>query len=170
MTLHDVNPRTEMTPAEKKTLGQFARSMKVLRQKRCLNIKQLADKTGLVRQTLYTVEAGKQKVNLPTLVKIAEALNTNVQLMLEQGVSKRHKSPSHLRKIFGTNVRFYRYKLKMTKQELADAAAVSIATIYNIEKGINSTHLDIVDAICKVLGVKVSHMVTDQDHPFIPHT
>ena len=56
----------------------------------------------------------------------------------------------------GTQIRVRRKALKITQQELADLAGVSINTVVAVERNAGDPKISTITSICKVLGLKVT--------------
>ena len=57
--------------------------IKALRQHHKLSVQELADKTGLTKDSIYKIEAGRSRPLLHSLEKIAEVLNKQVEIKLK---------------------------------------------------------------------------------------
>lgn len=56
----------------------------------------------------------------------------------------------------GTQIKERRKALKITQQELADLAGISINTVVAVERGQGDPKISTYLAICKVLGLKLN--------------
>ena len=58
----------------------FIKSMQDLREKKGMSKAELAEITGLKRPNIYRIETGIYKPNLETIMRIADALNADLEL------------------------------------------------------------------------------------------
>ena len=65
-----------------------------------------------------------------------------------------------LRKIFGKNVKYYRFQRCMTQENLAELTDLSPRYISNIENGTGNVSLDTIEIIIEALGVGYQDLFT----------
>jgi transcriptional regulator with XRE-family HTH domain len=58
------------------------KKLKKIRLERGISQKELAEKTGLTRQTIHNIENGKQYPKLSNIIKIAEVLKISIYEVL----------------------------------------------------------------------------------------
>ena len=63
-----------------------------------------------------------------------------------------------LKKVFGKNVRFYRFQRNLTQEKLAELTDLSSRYISNIENGTGNVSLDTIEIIADVLEVNYSDL------------
>ena len=59
-----------------------------------------------------------------------------------------------LKKTFGKNVRYYRFKKKYTQAKLAELLDVSTNYISRVERGQHSASFDVIEELSKILDVE----------------
>lgn len=66
-----------------KTLG-MGEEIRRVRQSRGMTQQELADKAGMARTSITNIEAGRQKISLVLLERLAHALNCEVSIQLQE--------------------------------------------------------------------------------------
>ena len=61
--------------------------------------------------------------------------------------------------IFGSNVKTYRKRLKMTQEQLAEKMNVSIQMISNLERGNKAIKIENLIKLCEILGVSTDYIL-----------
>ena len=59
-----------------------------------------------------------------------------------------------LKKTFGKNVRYYRFKKKYTQAKLAELLDVSTNYVSRMERGQHSTSFDVIEELSKILDIE----------------
>lgn len=59
-----------------------------------------------------------------------------------------------LKKAFGKNVRYYRFKKKYTQEKLAELLDVSTNYVSRMERGQHSASFDVIEDLSKILDVE----------------
>lgn len=59
-----------------------------------------------------------------------------------------------LKKTFGKNVRYYRFKKKYTQEKLAKLLDVSTNYVSRMERGQHSTSFDVIEELVKILDIE----------------
>lgn len=67
-----------------------------------------------------------------------------------------------LKEIFGMNLRYYRKKRGLSQREVGDITGVHRVYISEIERGRKNITIDIMEAICIAMGIKISKMLKDR--------
>jgi len=62
--------------------------------------------------------------------------------------------------IVGENIKYYRTKLGMTQEELAERAGINRSYLASLERGRRNTTLKTVEALAMALGVSTSELVS----------
>ena len=68
--------------SKQELLKKFGKSVKIERIKREISQEKFAELSFLDRTTIYKIEKGKSSPNLDTIIKIANALNININELL----------------------------------------------------------------------------------------
>jgi len=68
-----------------------------------------------------------------------------------------------LRKIFGKNVKYYRFRKDMTQEKLAELTDLSPRYISNIENGSGNVSLDTIELIAEALEVEYIDLFTTKN-------
>lgn len=68
-----------------------------------------------------------------------------------------------LRKIFGKNVKYYRFKNNMTQEKLAELTDLSPRYISNIENGGGNVSLDTIELIAEALEIESIDLFTTKN-------
>ena len=71
----------------------------------------------------------------------------------------------NIKQKLGNNIRYYRKQKKMTQFTLSEKVDKSEETISNIERGIPSTSIDLLEQISIVLGVNIHELI---DRSYMP--
>jgi len=71
--------------------------------------------------------------------------------------------PSHLRRVFGGNVRAARRNISLSQEELADRAQVHRTFIGAVERAETNISLDNIGRISAALGLRASELLREQD-------
>jgi len=72
-----------------------------------------------------------------------------------------------LMKVFGKNLRNQRLKKGFTQEQLGELAKVNYKYIGEIERGEKNPTAVVIYKLSKALGVLVSEILSDKDHPYI---
>ena len=59
-----------------------------------------------------------------------------------------------LKKTFGKNIRYYRFKKKYTQEKLAELLDVSTNYVSRMERGQHSASFDVIEELSKILDVE----------------
>jgi transcriptional regulator with XRE-family HTH domain len=62
--------------------------------------------------------------------------------------------------VVGENIKYYRTKLGMTQEELADRAGINRSYLASLERGRRNTTLKTVEMLAKALGVSTTELVS----------
>jgi len=62
--------------------------------------------------------------------------------------------------VVGENIKYYRTKLGMTQEELAERANINRSYLASLERGRRNTTLKTVEMLAKALGVSISDLVS----------
>jgi transcriptional regulator with XRE-family HTH domain len=65
---------------------------------------------------------------------------------------------TNIKKQFGNNVKYYRKLRKITQFDFSEMIGKSEETISNIERGIPSTGIELIEQIAEVLDVKIEQL------------
>lgn len=65
-----------------------------------------------------------------------------------------------LRKLFGINVKYYRFQNNLTQEKLAELTDLSPRYISNIENGGGNVSLDTIELLTDALGVEYADLFT----------
>ena len=70
----------------------------------------------------------------------------------------KNKDTQNIKKSFGNRIRHYRTLKGLTQSQLANAIGKTEETVSNIERGLNSTKLEVIDEIAKALSVDIMEL------------
>ena len=70
----------------------------------------------------------------------------------------KNKSTSKIKKSFGNKIKYYRNLKGLTQSQLAQAIDRTEETVSHIERGLNSTQLEVIENIAKALSVDMSDL------------
>lgn len=59
-----------------------------------------------------------------------------------------------LRRIFGKNLKYYRFQKKYSQAKLAEMVDISSNYVSQLERGKHSVDFDVLEDICKYLGIE----------------
>ncbi len=68
-----------------------------------------------------------------------------------------------LKTILGKNVKYHRYRKKLTQEQLAEVLSVSSNYVGRLERGQHSPSLDKIEKISKALDVKAFELFLERD-------
>ena len=74
----------------------------------------------------------------------------------------------NIRKVLGANVKFYRYKLGYTQEQLAEKCDLSPRYISDIENHNGNIPIDTLENMAKVLKVELYLLIKPQKHLNLP--
>lgn len=77
------------------------------------------------------------------------------------------KTPN-IRKVFGSNVKYYRFLIGYTQEQLAEKCELSPRYISDIENSNGNIPLDTLSKIAKVLKVEPYMLIKEQNHRTLP--
>lgn len=60
----------------------------------------------------------------------------------------------NLRRIFGKNVKYYRFQKNYTQAKLAEKVDISSTYLSELERGMHSLDFDKMEALCKTLSIE----------------
>ena len=73
-----------------------------------------------------------------------------------------------IRKVLGTNVKYYRFLIGYTQEQLAEKAYISPRYISDIENGKGNIPLDTLENIAKCLKIEAYLLIKYQEHNTLP--
>lgn len=120
--------------------------IRALREERGYTLQDLARRANLSLSYLSEIERGSKKPSLKTLEKLAAALNVPKTQLIEGDVVERGLS-------LGDKIRLLRTEKKMSLQELAERAGISLSYLSEIERGTVYPSLNTVKRIAEALDV-----------------
>lgn len=59
-----------------------------------------------------------------------------------------------LKKVFGKNIKYYRFKNKFTQATLSEKAGISSTYLSEVERGQHSVDFDVIYSLAKSLGIE----------------
>ncbi len=68
-----------------------------------------------------------------------------------------------LRRVFGRNVKYYRFQKNMTQEQLAELTDLSPRYISNIENGGGNVSLDTIEMLVDALGIEFQDLFTTRN-------
>lgn len=72
-----------------------------------------------------------------------------------------------LQRIFGKNLKYYRFQKKLTQQDLAEKADLSVNYISQLENGQHSADFTVIERLSKVLSIEPFQLfLTPKDMDF----
>ena len=75
---------------------------------------------------------------------------------------------SNIRKILGANVRYYRFLIGYTQEQLAEKCNLSPRYISDIENSKGNVSIDTLEEIATILKVESYLLIQKQKHPILP--
>ncbi len=75
---------------------------------------------------------------------------------------------SNIRKVLGVNVKYYRYLIGYTQEQLAEKCELSPRYISDIENSQGNVSVDTLEIIAKYLRVESYLLIKPQKHPSLP--
>lgn len=75
---------------------------------------------------------------------------------------------SNIRKVLGANVKFYRYSIGYTQEQLAEKTDLSTRYISDIENANGNISVDTLEIIASELNVEAYLLIKPQKHPELP--
>lgn len=75
---------------------------------------------------------------------------------------------SNIRKVLGANVKYYRYLIGYTQEQLAEKTELSPRYISDIENAQGNVSVDTLEIIAKYLKVESYLLIKPQKHPSLP--
>lgn len=69
----------------------------------------------------------------------------------------------NLKRIFGKNIKYYRFKNNMTQERLAELTDLSPRYISNIETGTGNVSLDTIEILANALDVRYQDLFSEQN-------
>ena len=70
----------------------------------------------------------------------------------------KNKDTQNIKKSFGNKIRYYRTLKGLTQSQLAEIIGKTEETVSNIERGLNSTKLEIIEQIAKTLSIDIMEL------------
>lgn len=70
---------------------------------------------------------------------------------------------------FGKNVKYYRYRKKLTQAQLSEKINVSTNHLVRIERGMHSTDFDTIDKLSEILDVRPFRLFLETKYLKLPH-
>ena len=74
------------------------------------------------------------------------------------------KDTFNIKKSFGSRIKYYRNLKGLTQSQLAQAIGRTEETVSHIERGLNSTQLEVIQNIATVLSVEMSDLFDFNSH------
>lgn len=74
----------------------------------------------------------------------------------------------NIRKVFGANVKFYRYQNDLTQEQLAEKCDLSTRYISDIENANGNVSLDTLEIIAKALNIESYILIKPSKHQALP--
>lgn len=75
---------------------------------------------------------------------------------------------STIRKVLGANVRYYRFVIGYTQEQVAEKCNLSPRYVSDIENAQGNISVDTLESIAKVLKVESYLLIKPQKHPVLP--
>ena len=75
---------------------------------------------------------------------------------------------SNIRKVLGANVKYYRFLIGYTQEQLAEKCDLSPRYISDIENSQGNVSVDTLEHIAKYLKIEAYLLIKDQKHPTLP--
>lgn len=75
---------------------------------------------------------------------------------------------SNIRKVLGANVKYYRYLIDYTQEQLAEKSDLSPRYISDIENSNGNISIDTLEIIANILKVEPYLLIKKQNHPKLP--
>ncbi len=74
----------------------------------------------------------------------------------------------NIKQRFGNKIKYYRKLKNLTQSQLADKIGKTIETVSNIERGINSTKIEVMFQLSNALSIHIKDLFDDQDiNPYL---
>ena len=145
----------------KKEKEAFVKNLKQERIKKGYTQKELAEKTGIGRASIYYYEIGHFFPSDYYMERMLEALEVDMDYMVEDRPLTETMS-EEWKKIFGRNLKEERIKKGYTQKKMAEKAGISIKTLHDYEKGHFPERIASLYKLLNILGVGLDYMLEDR--------
>lgn len=142
-------------------LKNFAKNLKQERRKKGYTQKELAEKTGIGRASIYYYEIGHFFPSDYYMERMLEALEVDMDYMVEDRPLTETMS-EEWKKIFGRNLKEERIKKGYTQKKMAEKAGISIKTLHDYEKGHFPERIASLYKLLNILGVGLDYMLENR--------
>jgi len=134
--------------------------IRLLREKRRMTSKELAEKVGISQSQMSRLEKGQRRIDANMLEKIAQALGVPVGYFFErdrktaEAVEEVEADVRYVMREVGRIVRQARHRVHLTPEELADRIGKPRSYVKAIEDGeMDYIPADVMQRLCKVLRI-----------------
>lgn len=73
-----------------------------------------------------------------------------------------------LKKVFGKNIKYYRFNKKLTQAQLSEKAGISSTYLSEVERGQHSVDFDVVNSLANTLGIEPYELFVKNKHIHLP--
>lgn len=122
------------------------------------------------------LEHGQHSPSLEKIENIAKILDIQAfKLFMEKEkynlpnrVNLKGWGKMKLNKIFGNNLKYFRFKKKYTQEHLAELTGMSVTYISQLEAGMHSPSFEKIECLAEVLQVKAFEFYIERDFIVLP--
>ncbi len=75
----------------------------------------------------------------------------------------------NLKRIFGRNVKYFRYRKHFTQAELAEKLEMSTNHLGYIERGVYGTEFETIDKMCTIFNIRPYELFLQSNNIKLPH-
>lgn len=129
--------------------------IKIVRENKNLTQKELAEKSGITRESIGNYERNDRIPPSDILKSIAVALDTTVSVLVDEENIKNKST-------VGENIRRIRKYRKLTLEELGSGIGLSMQTIGQYERGEREPNIKILKEIASNLGVTTNELIEEK--------
>lgn len=126
--------------------------IRVLRKKLDYTQQELAEKSGVAAVTIQQYERGVRVPKIDILVKIADALDVDINYFLHDNYSDNSDS-------VGEKIRIARINARMTKADVARKMGIAYSTYDGYEKGYRTPKIEVLRNIADALKVSLADIL-----------
>lgn len=160
----------------------FAERLKELRLRKGFTQEELANKIGVAKSTLTGYEKGNREPDLFKIKKLTQVLEVDANYLLglsksssnnttqelehisTERIKEDRKNINNIRENISNNITFYRKKMKLTQEELANKINVKKTSVSSWEHKANSPDIETLYELCKLFNISLEEMYGVSDN------
>lgn len=160
----------------------FAERLKELRLRKGFTQEELANKIGVAKSTLTGYEKGNREPDLFKIKKLTQVLEVDANYLLglsksssnnttqelehisTERIKEDRKNINNIRENISNNITFYRKKMKLTQEELANKINVKKTSVSSWERKANSPDIETLYELCKLFNISLEEMYGVSDN------